>query len=431
MSFFPISISATAPGGSGGLLVNQNGYLELVDPQTQDRSIVFSPEGDSIGAYAISPNGEMVVYEYFYYDSFSNSYIDAGMMLSTIDGNQTYFLGDQRGSQFSFSPDGSMIAYSYYDSDSSKNSLRILDLSDLTVSQLEVGVNNHPAWSPDGHYIAYPKNNNIYIYDITQSISSPVTSDGLGGIPTDWSPDGESLLILRGQKLYILDSNTKVLTDIDPTNSYDYVNGGAFSPDGNSLAFTTYNGGQPGHLYVRNNYLGSPTTHEIPTTDLRGGVAWQTIPLQSMVYRFWSPDYRHHFFTTHYNEALSVMMQYPDRTWTYEGVAFQESVNATCDVGEVPVYRFWSDTLMGHFFTADSAERDYIITHYPSNVWRYEGQSFCSISPSAPDTKPVYRFWSDQYHSHFYTTDLAERDYIMAHYPVSTWHYEGIAYYAL
>jgi hypothetical protein len=91
-----------------------------------------------------------------------------------------------------------------------------------------------------------------------------------------------------------------------------------------------------------------------------------------------------------------------------------------------PVYRFWSDNYHGHFYTMNASEKDFIITNDPN--WKYEGSVFESYPDLAVGTKPVYRFWSDNYKHHFYTISGAEKNSIIANDP--NWKYEGIAYYA-
>jgi hypothetical protein len=43
------------------------------------------------------------------------------------------------------------------------------------------------------------------------------------------------------------------------------------------------------------------------------------------------------------------------------------------------------------------------------------------------NSKPIYRFWSDTYHGHFYTISESEKNDIIANDP--NWRYEGITYY--
>jgi len=148
----------------------------------------------------------------------------------------------------------------------------------------------------------------------------------------------------------------------------------------------------------------------------------------SPVYRFWSDTYRGHFFTISAEEKDYIIANYPPHIWKYEGIAYYAYTTATS--GASPVYRFWSDTYFGHFFTISSAEKDYIIATYPSNIWRYEGIAWYAFTTPISGTSPVYRFWSDTYKHHFFTISADEKDYIIATYPPDIWRYEGIAWYA-
>jgi PhoPQ-activated pathogenicity-related protein len=146
------------------------------------------------------------------------------------------------------------------------------------------------------------------------------------------------------------------------------------------------------------------------------------------VYRFWSPVASRHFYTINQYEKNAVIDDYPD-SWSYEGVAYHAHMSE-CDWGLQPVYRFWSGRLGSHFYTIDENEKEAVIANYPG-VWSYEGVAFHAYpeGEQPAGTQPVYRFWSGSLGCHFYTTDEAEKDYVIAEYAY-TWTYEGIAWYA-
>ena len=151
------------------------------------------------------------------------------------------------------------------------------------------------------------------------------------------------------------------------------------------------------------------------------------IPIATPIYRFWSDDKQHHFFTASAAERDSIIATYPPHVWNYEGVAYSAFTQPITDA--LPVYRFWSDEKQGHFYTISETEKNSIIATYPTNVWKYEGIAFYAYPNQKADTTPVYRFWSDTKQGHFYTASLAEKDSIIATYPTNVWKYEGIAYY--
>ncbi len=97
--------------------------------------------------------------------------------------------------------------------------------------------------------------------------------------------------------------------------------------------------------------------------------------------------------------------------------------------GAVAVYRFWSDEKQTHFYTSNVQERNGIIARYPARVWKYEGTAFGAFPSAAAGTVPVYRFWSDTGQSHFYTASRSERDVVIDTYPDNVWRYEGVAFH--
>jgi hypothetical protein len=60
--------------------------------------------------------------------------------------------------------------------------------------------------------------------------------------------------------------------------------------------------------------------------------------------------------------------------------------------------------------------------------WTYEGAAFCTAATSSSSTTPVYRFWSDKFGKHFYTSNAAESQNLQKN--DKNWTYEGVALYA-
>ncbi|WP_326543102.1 trypsin-like peptidase domain-containing protein [Pseudorhodoferax sp.] len=91
-----------------------------------------------------------------------------------------------------------------------------------------------------------------------------------------------------------------------------------------------------------------------------------------------------------------------------------------------PVYRFYNLSTGAHFYTMNTAERDYVIASYPSFL--YEGPNFYAYNTQAEGTSPVFRFYNLTTGAHFFTINEAERDYVRATYP--NFMYEGVGWYA-
>ena len=101
------------------------------------------------------------------------------------------------------------------------------------------------------------------------------------------------------------------------------------------------------------------------------------------IYRFYSNKAKAHFFTISESEKDFIISNYESGIWDwrYEGVAYyayeKESISS-CSDGNLPVYRFYSSSLITHFFTASENDKQYLIDNYDENTWRYEGIGFCA-----------------------------------------------------
>jgi len=149
--------------------------------------------------------------------------------------------------------------------------------------------------------------------------------------------------------------------------------------------------------------------------------------IPALVYRFWSPTKQRHFFTIISRERDKLVDNY-SHVWTYENVAYWAYVSDS-RWGLMPVYRFWSDKLGGHFYTISTSERDKLIDNY-SHVWTFEGEAFYAYPEGQQpfDASPVYRFWSDSLNGHFYTTSESEKTKLIDNYS-HVWTFEDVAWY--
>jgi predicted outer membrane repeat protein len=147
----------------------------------------------------------------------------------------------------------------------------------------------------------------------------------------------------------------------------------------------------------------------------------------SPVYRFWAPSKSRHFYTIEEWERDILIDVYPD-VWQFEGIAFYAHKRAAVN-NAVPIYRFWSPKWFSHIWTTSETERDKLMTESPE-VWTYEGVVFYAFKAdnSPLGTLPVYRFWSAKLGYHFFTMDEAEKNKLVTNYP-DVWAYEGVAFY--
>lgn len=140
------------------------------------------------------------------------------------------------------------------------------------------------------------------------------------------------------------------------------------------------------------------------------------------VYRFYSPVFRGHFYTSDPQERDRVSRLWPD-VWSYEGARYSAFTSRVA--GTVPLYRFWSDRFKGHFYTASESEKDFVRANWPT-IWSYEGVAYY-VYPAGftgADVVPMYRFWGPSVQHHFYTASAGERDRVISLWP-QVWSYEG------
>ncbi len=150
---------------------------------------------------------------------------------------------------------------------------------------------------------------------------------------------------------------------------------------------------------------------------------------EGTVWRFWNPTTLAHFYTADPAEANYVRDENPN--WTYEAAVFMGYVydaDASACTEGTEVFRFYNPTVGVHFYTADAAERDYIIDTNPN--WDYEAVAYCAQAEMAEGLVPMYQFWSDARQAHFYTIDDAEKAYVETDLG-DIYRYEGIVFYVM
>jgi Tol biopolymer transport system component len=168
-----------------------------------------------------------------------------------------------------------------------KPALVILDVSrpghERQIALPELGQVLTPAWSPDGHSIAFSALNagatDLYVYDLDTATLRQLTHDQFSDLQPVWSPDGREIafvtdrystdlasLTFGGGQLALLDVSSGALRALPAIDAAKHVNP-QWSQDGRSLFFISDPGG------VSNVYrldLGSGGVFQ--TSDAHGGV---------------------------------------------------------------------------------------------------------------------------------------------------------------
>jgi hypothetical protein len=145
------------------------------------------------------------------------------------------------------------------------------------------------------------------------------------------------------------------------------------------------------------------------------------------VYRFWSESLGQHFYTISGSERDKLVGQF-SHVWRLEGIAYYAYFRKS-ETNLVPVYRFWSDSLKSHVWTASESEKNKLIREQ-SKIWQYEGIVFYAYPARLQPfgSLPVYRFWCAELDQHFYTADENEKNKLLVNY-AGLWVYEGVAWY--
>ncbi|WP_336486667.1 hypothetical protein [Methylobacterium nigriterrae] len=89
------------------------------------------------------------------------------------------------------------------------------------------------------------------------------------------------------------------------------------------------------------------------------------------------------------------------------------------------VYRFFDTKTQDHFYTTSVAEKNFILQTQPS--YNYEGAQWATPDGGV-NTIDVFRFFDSAHNSHFFTTSVAERDFVILTQP--NYHFEGVAFEA-
>jgi hypothetical protein len=145
--------------------------------------------------------------------------------------------------------------------------------------------------------------------------------------------------------------------------------------------------------------------------------------LNDPIYRFYNPVSRGHFFTADSAERDTVLAN-PQWGYSYEGVGF----NASNTGGDslLPVYRFYNPVSQGHFFTINEAEKNNVLAH-PEWGYKFENIGFYAYASNASLGSDVYRFYNPFSQGHFFTINEAEKNNVLAH-PEWGYTFEGVAF---
>jgi len=150
---------------------------------------------------------------------------------------------------------------------------------------------------------------------------------------------------------------------------------------------------------------------------------YQPIPL----HRFGRPSNSSHFFTANEAEYQNVLTFVDKGIFVYEGVSHHVVGNHTLQ--SQPVYRLYNRLSGSHFYTATRDEMLQVLSN-PNRIFSYEGVAFYVFLSPEPGTMPVYRFYAPPTGSHFFTISESEKNMLQNSIPLERLSYDGVAWYA-
>ena len=140
------------------------------------------------------------------------------------------------------------------------------------------------------------------------------------------------------------------------------------------------------------------------------------------VHRFYNPESGGHFFTADSKEKDAVDQS---NIFNAEGVGFDALSRTDDDVnGSIPVYRFFNPRLGSHFFTAFEKEKEAVQV---LEDFIFEGVGFRAFESDTSSTVPVFRFFNAKTGGHFFTASEIEKRVIIDNLQLT---FEGEAFYA-
>jgi len=241
--------------------------------------------------------------------------------------------------------------------------------------------NNDITNSGSGIYFNY-NTNGINSISTLNSSSYVNAENNIAAAPqfvssSDFHITSSSPVIGIGQSGYVAEDKDSVIRKpIPDAGAYEY----SASPVSTTPIYRFWSPANGAHFYTDNQ----DEMNMLLQTNVHGqwqyeGVAYNafssnvanSIPL----YRFYSAQYGGHFYTASDAEKNYIIANYPTSEWNYEGVAYYVYPTNTTASSQ-SVFRFWSPSYQQHFYTSSQAESNYIQQTYPANAWTYEGQVF-------------------------------------------------------
>ena len=175
------------------------------------------------------------------------------------------------GSDYSFSPDGSQVIFSTGDATSAAFAIELflMNADGTGIRQLthDGGVDEFPAWSPDGRSIAYVDNRgtlmgclvpqclpHLFVLDLADGKARQLIDGPVGWSPPSWNPDGTKIAFVSqasdgSGRLEVMSADGSNPSHI-AGGSGSFVSWPAWSPDGRQILFLQQARRETAHLWT-------------------------------------------------------------------------------------------------------------------------------------------------------------------------------------
>ena len=221
--------------------------IYTIDPDGSNTAGPLTPSNFTDGQPAFSLDGTRIAYSTF---AFAGNPCCNSIAVMNADGsNKTKVInGDDTGSGINnspaWSPDGQKLAFvSNFNGFSSQIGTVGVDGSNMTPITTGPSDNVDPAWSPDGTKIAFDSNagggSHIYTMNTDGTNIQRLTSVSGDQIQPAWSPDGTKIAYVstssNGYEIFVMNADGS--NPVQLTNNGDADEEPAWSPDGTKIAF--------------------------------------------------------------------------------------------------------------------------------------------------------------------------------------------------